>query len=327
MNVRKMSLYVAAAVCILLSGAGLLHAEPLAVVQEHNLCGVIDGTGNFRVPLGYERIVPWKNGGLIVKKGELCGVLGKDGKEIVPIRYINILIPDHGKTYLVENDEAHWGAYSSEGKEILPVCYDEITAVAQGNDCFGVRKGIDWQFVRADGSPVSTEVFAYIGEFSEGMTVIKQQNKWGYANTRGEIVLSPQYEGAKNFSGDLAAVKSQGKWGFIDQQGIMKIQPQYSEVYAGFAEGLAAVQSPKGKGYIDRHGNLLLPRESRYLGQFKEGVAEIHEVKKKLDVWRTLAYGASVALGSIGLPPKNALKSNEKRGYIDRQGREVVPTT
>lgn len=107
----------------------------------------------------------------------------------------------------------------------------------------------------------------------------------------------------------------------------MKIQPQFSEVYSGFSEGLAAVQSPKGKGYIDRQGNLLLPRDSRYIGPFKDGVAEIHEVKKKLNVWKSLAYGASVAMGSIGLPSKNTLKSSEKRGYINRQGEEIVATS
>lgn len=328
MNVRKMGLSLMAAVlCYGGAGTGILQAEPLAVVQENYLCGVIDSRGDFLVPLGYERIVPWENGALIVKKGELCGVLDKDGKELVPLVYINILIPNHGKTYLVENDEAHWGAYSSDGKMILPVIYDEITAVAPGNDCFGVRQGTTWKFVRGDGSPMGTEVFDYIDEFQEDLAVVQQQDKWGYATTKGEIALTPQYEGARGFSGSLAAVKKQGKWGFVDRQGLMKIQPQFSEVYSGFSEGLAAVQAPGGKGYIDRHGNLLLPRDSRYIGPFKNGVAEIHEVKKKLNVWQTLAYGASVALGSIGLPPKSALKSNEKRGYINRQGKEIAPTS
>ncbi|MCR5439741.1 MAG: WG repeat-containing protein [Selenomonas sp.] len=328
MNVRKISLSLLVAIMSCLGIEGdLLQAEPLAVVQDNDLCGIIDNKGKFLVPLGYEQIVPWENGALIVKKGELCGVLRRDGREIVPVKYISILIPNHGNTYLVEDNEAHWGAYSSEGEVVLPMVYDEITAVTKSNDCFGVRQGAAWRFVHRDGSSWGTEVFDYIGEFGDELAVVKQQDKWGYATDKGEIALTPQYEGAQNFSGDYAAVKKQGKWGFINRQGIMKIQPQFREVYSGFSEGLAAVQAPTGKGYIDRQGNLLLPRDSRYIGPFKDGVAEIHEVKKKLNVWKTLAYGASVAMGSIGLPSKNTLKSSEKRGYINRRGEEIVATS
>ena len=319
-----------AAAAMMLWGCGdnRLQAEPLAVVQEHDLCGVINAQGNFLVPLGYDRIIPWDNGALLVKKGDKCGVLNREGKVIVPVEYLTILIPNHGKTYLVENNEAHWGAYNSEGQLLLTAVYDEITAAAENNDSFAVRQGTEWRLVRRDGSPLGNEVFDYIGEFNEEMLApVKKKDKWGYVNDNGKIVIDLQFDGAKEFSGGLAAVKQQGKWGFIDKLGIMKIQPQFSEVFSGFSESLAAVQSPQGKGYIDKHGILLLPRDSRYLGPFKNGVAEIHEVKKKLNIWSSLAYGASIALGSIGLPPKNALKSNEKRGFINRQGKEIVSTS
>ena len=309
-------------------GTNELQAVPLAVVQEGNLCGVIDTKGKFLVSLGYDKIVPWTNGALILKKGDVCGVLGQDGKVIVPVEYLNILIPRHGRTYLVENNEAHWGAYSSEGDLLLPVIYDEITAATLENDCFGVRQGTVWKFVHRDGSSVSAEVFDYIGEFGEdGLAAVKQHGKWGYAGTNGEVVIRCQFDLVKNFSNGLAAVKQQGKWGFVDQQGVIRIKPQFSEVFSGFSEGLAAVQSPQGKGYIDKHGKLLIPRDSRYIGPFHDGVAEIHEVRKKVNVWRSLTYGTSIALGGIGLPPKGLLKSNEKRGFINRQGREIVSTS
>lgn len=326
MRLLKKSLLAAAV--MFLCGTSSLYAKPLAVVQETNLSGVIDNQGNFIVPLGYDRIVPWSNGALMVKKGDNCGVLGADGRIIVPVEYLNILIPSHGNTYLVENNEARWGAYSADGRMVLAAVYDEITATNKENTCFAVRQGTVWNFIHGDGSIASDEEFDYIGEFSEeGLGVVRQKDKWGYVSLQGKIVINPQFEGAQNFSGGLAAVKQQGKWGFIDAHGIVKITPQFTEVYSGFSEGLAAVQSADGKGYIDKHGNLLIPRDSRYIGPFKRGVAEIREVKKKLNVWSSLAYGASIALGGIGLPPKNALKSNEKRGFINRQGEEVVSTT
>ena len=313
---------------MLMCGIGSAGAQPLAVVQESNLCGVINEQGNFIVPLSYDRVVPWSNGALKKKKGDSCGVLNADGQIIVPVEYLNILIPDYGNVYLVENNEAHWGAYSTDGKLVLSIAYDEITAADMVNDCFAVRQGTVWKFINSKGLPLSNDEFDYVGEFSqEGLAVIRQKDKWGYATAQGKIKIQPQFDSAQNFSGGLAAVKQQGKWGFIDELGVVRIAPQFSEVYSGFSEGLAAVKSDKGKGYIEKHGNLLIPRDSRYIGPFKDGVAEIHEVKKKLNLWSSLAYGASIAFGSIGLPPKDVLKSNEKRGFINRQGKEVAPTS
>ena len=69
------------------------------------------------------------------------------------------------------------------------------------------------------------------GEFSEeGLSVVKQKDKWGYATLQGKIAISPQFESAQNFSGGLAAVKQQSKWGFIDEHGIIKIKPQFGGV-------------------------------------------------------------------------------------------------
>ena len=160
MRISKKSLLAAAIMFI--CGSSSLYAKPLAVVQESNLCGVIDNQGRLIVPLSYDRIVPWSNGALMVKKGDNCGVLGPDGRIIVPIEYLNILISSHGNTYLVENNEAHWGAYSADGRMILPAVYDEITATDKKNTCFAVRQGTVWKFIHGDDTAANNEAFDYI---------------------------------------------------------------------------------------------------------------------------------------------------------------------
>ena len=55
---------------------------------------------------------------------------------------------------------------------------------------------------------------------------------WGYADTKGNIVLEAQFESAKSFSGSLAAVCLDGKWGYINTSGQMVIENQY--VSAGY---------------------------------------------------------------------------------------------
>jgi len=59
MRISKKSLLAAAVMFI--CGTSSLYAQPLGVVQESNLSGVIDNQGSLIVPLSYVRIVPWSN--------------------------------------------------------------------------------------------------------------------------------------------------------------------------------------------------------------------------------------------------------------------------
>ncbi len=82
-------------------------------------------------------------------------------------------------------------------------------------------------------------------------------NKWGYKNKKGEVVISPQFDGALMFSEGRALVKVGGKWGYIDREGRIVISPQFDDA-GSFSEGRAPVEVGGKWGYIDRSGNLIL---------------------------------------------------------------------
>lgn len=44
---------------------------------------------------------------------------------------------------------------------------------------------------------------------------MKINGKWGYIDTRGNIIIPLQFEEADQFSEGMAAVKVAGKWGYI----------------------------------------------------------------------------------------------------------------
>ena len=111
--------------------------------------------------------------------------------------------------------------------------------------------------------------------------------KWGFIDTSGAVVISPQFEYVRDFSEGLAAVlfdparSSQNctdcepnpVWGFIDKTGKTVIQPHYHAA-SSFSEGLAAVMNDNGKwGYIDTRGELVIPFLLESAGAFSEGLA------------------------------------------------------
>ena len=69
-----------------------------------------------------------------------------------------------------------------------------------------------------------------IGKTSNnGLIAFKNNNKWGFVNEEGKIVIEPQYDNAKSFSYGLAAVYSKGKWGFIDKNNEVVIDYQFKD--------------------------------------------------------------------------------------------------
>jgi hypothetical protein len=114
----------------------------------------------------------------------------------------------------------------------------------------------------------------------DGMLIIARDSddgtEYGYANTKGEIVVEPQYAEVEPFSDGLAAVATwtdagQLRWGYVDESGTLVIPAQY--VYArAFSDGLAYVQrdgetlsdeerrNSLDSGFIDHSGALVIHR-------------------------------------------------------------------
>lgn len=88
--------------------------------------------------------------------------------------------------------------------------------------------------------------FDYIGSFNDNIARVSINDKWGYINEEGEIIISPIYESARDFHDGLAAVKAKSiignKWGYINILGEIVIKPRFDEV-GEFYNGIAHVKA------------------------------------------------------------------------------------
>jgi hypothetical protein len=67
---------------------------------------------------------------------------------------------------------------------------------------------------------------------SNGLFAIIQNEKRGFIDRTGKVIIVPQFDGAREISEGLAAVSFDGSNGFIDVTGKMVITPQfYSATY------------------------------------------------------------------------------------------------
>ena len=83
------------------------------------------------------------------------------------------------------------------------------------------------------------------------MASIKLQDKRGFIDTTGKIVIPLKYDIAYDFIDNLAAVASKGFFGFIDHSG-KEIIPLVWQNVRPFYNGLAAVMQNNKWGYINK---------------------------------------------------------------------------
>jgi hypothetical protein len=122
--------------------------------------------------------------------------------------------------------------------------------------------------------------------------------KWGYINHKGNFVTPVKYEDAQDFQPNgLAGVKIKGEYGLINQYGQFIVHPQYSHINP-FSESRAIVMDDKGFKVINERGKVLTSKAYSYISNYQNG--------------RALFSGT-------------AEDGRYLYGYLNRQGKEVIP--
>ena len=100
---------------------------------------------------------------------------------------------------------------NEQAAQQFPKTYKVIIAV---NTPHGVG-----YFADSEGNKLFNKQFEEVCEFSEGLARVVQNGKWGFINTKGEVVIPCIYDFAWAFSEGLAEVKQDGKGSIINKEG------------------------------------------------------------------------------------------------------------
>jgi hypothetical protein len=169
-----------------------------------------------------------------------------------------------------------------------------------------------WGYVNASGQLIITPQFDSADDFHDGRALIclgkpcdpwdaysttptiPNNSLWGFIDTSGKVVITPQYPEASAFSEGLAAIctgdcgpkstKSHAR-GYIDSDGKVVIPAQFGAA-SNFSEGLAQVcvgscEYVEGSGYngkfgfIDHSGRFVINPQYDNVLDFKNGYAKV----------------------------------------------------
>jgi hypothetical protein len=214
---------------------------------------------------------------------------------------------------------------TNEFNWVLPPQYGTISPFS-GGDITSVKINEKWGFIDKSGKVILEPKFEAVGSFKNNFIAVKLNGKWGFLDRFGKIAISPQFDDVTAFSEGLAGVKQINRWGYIDQSGNWAIKPQYEDAWS-FSENLARVKYNGLFGYIDKTGNWVLTAQWKDADDFSEGLASARFSETnygfidKSGQWVIKPSFTRVGHFSNGL---SMVVSGFNTGYIDKTGNWVI---
>ena len=226
--------------------------------------------------------------------GTLFGFKRADGTQIAPniYRYVDKFHDGYCKVYL---DDGQCGMIDRDGNQIVPCIYDDMEYPSCGR------------------------ILAY------------KDNLFGYLDLQGRVRIPMQYLRAGSFSEDRAQVlvvidSFSSGCTYIDTTGRQLFPPVFDNAMP-YSEGYAPVFRYQRWGLIDRDGREVLPimyesmttnHDSVFFAGSADGMALFDYNMKPLTDF-VYTWVNSCTEGLIGV------RRDDKYGFIDRHGREVIP--
>ena len=278
-----------------------------------------------------------------ISVNNLWGYIDINGKVIIEPRFLDAGDFHEGCSIVLL--EKHWGCIDKTGKLLFTHDFSEFKPnrvdghYSEGLlSVFSVEYIGDvpfkmfqekYGYINKTGQLIIKPQFHYAKAFADGLAAVKvimtDGVKGGYIDTTGKIIIVPQFDEVNSFSEGMAGVKIGQKYGYIDKTGTIVVAPQFDEV-GSFSEGMASVMIGKKYGYIDKAGTLVIKPSYDYASAFAEGMARVKIGPR---------YGYINMTGEFVIQPLfdraisfseglAAVNYNSKECFIDKAGRIVI---
>lgn len=267
-----------------------------------------------------------------VKEGDNWGYISQDGKFAVNPQFKQAYSFREGMA-LIKSADGKYGYIDESGKIVIAPQYKYASVFSEGMAAV-TRPDQKIEFIDKTGKSVFTldESIEKADPFNEGMARVEVNDKYGFINKQGKLVVSPQYDNADIFSEGLAPVETKVgdklKHGFIDKDGKVVISPQFDGADP-FFDDRALIKIDTSYGYIDKQGRIVITPQYGEAFEFTENYAAV----KQGDLWGFIDKDGKMVISpqfkfvypftSSGLGVVQST-SNSKYGAIDRSGKMVI---
>ena len=239
------------------------------------------------------------------------GIIDYRGRTIIPTIYKEIYSVENGKYFIITTVENKSALIDSSKNILIQPGKYEINYLE--NSVFAIKKARENKLIN-NASDVTEEYYNYYTlfnvnskktlnakpfdnistGFSEGLLAVAINNKLGYINNNGDVIIEPVYDDV--IYSDLPGMGGMGGMGGMDDEGYMDgneppslyenctitaIDGNNMEDYGfyntphDFFEGLAIVKLGDKYGYINKKGQIVIPIIYDYATSFYNGIAKV----------------------------------------------------
>ncbi len=286
--------------------------DGLACVKIDGKYGFIDRTGNLVIPAVYDRVKHdisanmWRDGFAIVEMANKTGLIDRKGEVILPLEYEEVSL---------------FTSMASAKQTVDGETYYDFSVKPNGNGILD-KNGV-----------VVEPIYDKIVHFSNGLAAVSKNGKWGYIDTKGNIVLPFEYDKASSFSANYARVTKDNRTYIIDKNGneiCDKIETLMYDTDKPLEGYVAGIKDEK-YGLLDESGRFILPCEFDSMEQW--GIYPLIEVQKDGKYGVFDLEGKEVIKVEFeridtprteGIPVKVTVKFREKEGVMSPEGKFIL---
>ncbi|MEN9401024.1 MAG: hypothetical protein RL632_2127 [Bacteroidota bacterium] len=298
-----------------------------AIVQENGLYGVIDRIGNFILKPIYSDIQGLSSGLFLVAKDSMYGYVDKEGVLKIPFQYTDAYPFSKGMAKVeVDGKQAY---INEQGDFVVMPCK---TSIKFFNDSLLVfEEGELFGLMRKNCSVVIPATYDVIGELSSNRALVTLDDKLGYVDGIGKVVIELKYQYFPNctkigaYKSGYAVVMKEGKFGAINEQG--KTILGFNQTQIGSIKALTAFSKGTLWGYKDLTGKVLIEPAYDYAESFQGGIAIVEIAGKQGVIDAKGVFLMPVKYNEVSRLTNDLLlvSDGDLFGIFSNKGKEIVP--
>lgn len=170
----------------------------------------------------------------------------------------------------VATEDGKYGFIDTSGNFVISPIYD---------DAGDFSDGVAWVDYNGKAVYIDTKgniVLEKEGfDFHDGITEVRNESdKYAYMNKNGDLITEYAFDMAYGFCNGYGLVNVDGRKGVVDTKGNIVIEPQFGELYYFSEEGLAGARGDNGLyGYINTSGEWVIEPKYECVFDFDNGTS------------------------------------------------------
>lgn len=186
------------------------------IVQKDGKYGIITVNGEVKIEPTYEELKYAFSVYYIAKLNSKYGIINTDNTTLIPLEYLSMTYWEEKDILIADRTETETVIFDSNLTQKLSgiFVYEENYIQARIN---GADKYYTYKFEEKQKKDILTKNTLFVS---------KKDNKYGFVDSQGNVVVDYIYDEAKEQNQyGFAAVKLNGLWGSIDKTGKVMLQP------------------------------------------------------------------------------------------------------